>query len=85
MVSLLTGPQMSQQMHMELVYGKASVNFGQSLLGTSHLELAMDLTSNFGRTYGWETTLGEEFPSLHLIAIEPNLPLHPTDQTTVGT
>ena len=45
----------------------------------------MDLTSNFGRTYGWETTLGEEFPSLHLIAIEPNLPLHPTDQTTVGT
>ena len=47
--SLLTSPQMSQRMHVELVYGKAPVNFGQVLPGTSHLELAMDLTSNFGR------------------------------------
>lgn len=73
MVSLLSGAQKFQHMHMELLYGKASVNFGIILLRTSDLEWGMAPTSNFWENI-WlgDTTLGEDFPRLHITAAEPD-------------
>ena len=58
----------------------------QILLGTSHLELPMDLTSNFGRTYGWETQLWvRNFKISTSLQLNQILPYHPTDQITFRT
>lgn len=64
MVSLLTGNKNFWQMHMELIYEKASVNFGLILLRTSHLEWENGSHIKFWKDI-WlgDLTLGEELPS----------------------